>query len=155
MTISYTPIIRMVDTCSFGSPMQVMATRMDGDKVWWKHAPVVPKIVTTDRTKVKIIASEGADRFVSYLFTQLFFNINLYNDLRLDIPQKFYLDGDSTFYYFMDIDKDVVVVPLFYRHPTVQILFTKFKDRPALKLSVTSEQELMSSTNPKRQRQYE
>lgn len=154
MVITHTPVIRNLDVCSFDTPIKVMVTKLEDGKLWWKHAPVVPSLVKTERSSVKVLNQQPrVDRFVGQLFEQLFFNVYMYNDFKLDIPQKFYVEG-SSFYYFMTPDVDIVVVPLFYRHPSIELIFTKFKDRFALKISVT---EISVTTtgvkpNPKRRR---
>jgi len=157
MVVVHTPIIRILDVCQMDTPIKVMVTRLNGDKLWWKHAPVIPKLVTTERNKVKIINDpDKIDKMTSYLFTQLFFNILFYNNFKLDVPQKYYIDRDCTFYYFMEIEKDIIIIPLFFRHPSVEIIFTQFKDRPALKISVTRINRVNTDiTNTKRRRQNE
>lgn len=151
MMVCLTPFIKVFDPCQYDTPMYVMVIRKD-DNLWWKHTPAVPLVKQKMRTNVKIMESRGGDKFVTYLFSQLFHNIYLYNDLKMDIPQKYFLEG-STMYYFLEVGVDIVTIPLFYRSPFVSILFTCYKDRPALKISVTKISPDTSDPKPKRQRQ--
>lgn len=152
MPVSFTPIIKVLNPCEYDTPIKVMAVKKD-DKLWWMHAPVVPTIVANSRNNVKIIEG-GGDKFDTYLFSQLFQNVYMYNDLRMDLPQKFFMEG-NVLYYFLDVDVETITIPLFYRSPTVSIMFTKFKDKPALKMSVTKSAANVGQPNPKRRRQDE
>lgn len=150
--MSFTPFIKVLNPCQYDTPIKVMVVKKDG-KLWWKHAPTIPVVVNKERNNVKVVEGrcEG-DKFTTYLFSQLFHNIYLYNDLRMDLPQKFAFTNGRSLYYFLEVDVDVITIPLFYRSPNVSIMFTMFKDRPALKIAVTK-MVADIKPNPKRRRQ--
>lgn len=150
-TVQRMPYIKVLDVTTFETPIKVMISRVDG-KLWWSYAPVVPTILTTERSVVKFVLRKGEDidRYKRYLFTQAFYNIHMYNKFKLEEPMRFFLDDSGlSFYYFMKVDVDVVIIPLLYRDPQLSIIFTSFKDRPAFKISVT---QLIVRPNTKRRR---
>ena len=134
--MSLIPIIKVFNPCDYDTPVSVMAVTKDG-KLWWKYSRIIPSIVNNTNVNAKIIEKRGGDNnYTTHILAQLFHNIHLYNDLRMDLPQRFVFKDDHTFYYFLEVDVEAITIPLFYRSTIAAVMFTKFNEKPALKISV-------------------
>lgn len=140
MGIHYIPIIRVFDVSNLDIPKKVAASRRTDGKLWWKYANTIP-VQQHEFSKIKIMNNAMTNKMEAYKFSQCLFNLLLYNNLQLDIPQKFTFTTEndmSTFIYFLDED-EVVVIPIMPNHHQL-LKFTLYESKyPILKLQ----------TNPK------
>lgn len=140
-TIQYLPCIRVINLLELDTPIKVtLSSRDDDTKMWWKFAPCIPSLVMDPRSSVTIVGTPyPEDRFKTYLLSQTFFTIYMYNKLSLDDPLKYYIDDDGfTFYYFIAYG-EVLAIPLLMRHPMLNVLLSNFDHRPVLKISVNNQ----------------
>lgn len=140
-TIKYLPSIKVIDLLQITHPLKITVTTKDNDingPLWWKFAPCIPHLNTDPKVAVSILPDYIGDRYLAYIFSQTFYTIFMYNNLVLDNPLRYYVDNqDGSFYYFIAKD-EILIIPLLYRSPFLSVMFTKYNDNPALKISVKS-----------------
>lgn len=135
-TIRYLPYIKVLNLLDLEFPIKVAISRRGGESLWWKYAPCIPTILLDPRASVSVVNESFPDRFLSYLFSQTFFTIYMYNKLHLNDPLKFFIDGDNhSFYYFFSED-EVLTIPLLTKHPSLTVILTQFDSQPVLKINV-------------------
>lgn len=134
----YKPIINVLDLTGV-EYYNVCFTRRD-DQLWWKFSEnhncrVVNNIVDFRITKF-------CDTIVFDFFQQVMANLLLFNDLKLDTPQKFLLDVNPSktkieFTYFLDADEQISIPPLPGSKYSLRFLLMN-SNKPILKLLVVS-----------------
>jgi hypothetical protein len=140
MVVNHLPVIKVLDVSTIPIPLKVTVTRRTDGKLWWKYTNVVPDIMH-DFSTIKIADTGIADRMEAYKFSQCLYNLLLYNNLQLDMVQKFvftYENDMSTFIYFIDED-EVIIVPMLPCHGQ-SLKFTLYENKyPILKLQTKPE----------------